>query len=329
MSFVEGVRERARQQPRRIVLPDAMDARTLSAAVALRQQGLADPVVLGGAAVADALAEAAGGSSAIPVLDPATDPRRDSLAEILFERRAARGMTRPEALRLASTPLFFGALLVAAGEADGSVAGVASTTGDVLRAALWSVGPAAGIRTVSSTFYMVLPRPLASGTEILSFTDAAVVPSPDAAQLADIALAASAARRRVVGDEPRGAFLSYSTYGSAEGPSVERARAALARFRELAPHIVADGELQADAALVEAVAERKAAGSAVAGRANILVFPDLDAGNIGYKLVQRLCRAEAVGPIVQGLARPCNDLSRGAAVDDIINVACITGLMAE
>jgi phosphate acetyltransferase len=190
------------------------------------------------------------------------------------------------------------------------------------------VGAAPGIRNVSSSFYMVVPDFRGRGPEVLSFTDCAIVPDPDAEQLCDIAVAATLARRLVVGDEPRVAFLSYATLGSAGGPSVERVRSALALFRERMPDVDADGELQADAALMLDVGERKAPGSPVAGHANVLVFPDLDAGNIGYKLTQRLAGAAAVGPIVQGLRRPCNDLSRGASVGDIVDVACVTALLA-
>jgi phosphate acetyltransferase len=200
-------------------------------------------------------------------------------------------------------------------------------TSDVLRAALLCIGAAPGLDTVSSSFYMVVqPFRGTEQPEVLTFTDAGVLPGPDALQLADIAVAAAAERRRIVGDEPRVAFLSYSTHGSADGPEVRKMREAFRVFRERKPEIVADGELQADAALIASVAHRKAPGSPVAGSANILVFPDLDAGNIAYKLVQRLAGAEALGPVLQGLARPFNDLSRGASSDDIVNVACITAL---
>jgi phosphate acetyltransferase len=208
------------------------------------------------------------------------------------------------------------------------VAGAVHTTGEVLRAALWMVGVAAGSRTVSSAFYMVVPPFRGPEPEVLTFTDCAVVRYPTAEQLADIAIAAACDRERIVGDRPVVAFLSFSTRGSAEGDSVTLVREAVARAAARAPELALDGELQGDAALVAAVGERKAPGSTVAGRANVLVFPSLDAGNIGYKLVQRLAGAVAVGPIVQGLARPCSDLSRGATVGDIINVAAITALQA-
>lgn len=329
-TFLEGIRRRAASLNRRIVFPEGTDERTAAAVAEAWRDGLMEPVVLGPEEEVRTLLEAAGADAgAITVRDPARDPELDQLAAVYHERRKGKGVTLEEARAEATAPLTFGALLVHTGAVDGSVAGAVNTTASVLRAAIRAVGTAPGITTVSSSFYMVVP-PFRGGTEpeVLTYTDGAVVPEPDALQLADIAVAASLARRKIVGDEPRVAFLSYATRGSAEGRTVDLVRAAVERFRAAMPDVPADGELQVDAALIEAIARRKAPDSPLEGRANVLVFPGLDAGNIGYKLTQRLAGAEAIGPILQGLDRPCNDLSRGATAEDILNTACITALLA-
>ena len=331
MSFLERVRERAAALDSRIAFPESADPRTVAAVEALVEQRVVTPlVVLDPASPGSHAAARATGAA---VIDPATDPRRERVAALLFERRRAKGMTEAEADRLARLPLWFADGLVALGEAEGCVAGAVHTTGDVLRASLSLVGAAPGVRTVSSAFYMVVPAFResgdASGEEVITFTDCAVVRYPTSEQLADIATAAAADRRRIVGDEPIVALLSFSTKGSAEGESVRTVTEALAVLQERGGGFAVDGELQGDAALIPEIGVRKAPGSGIAGRANVLVFPSLDAGNICYKLVQRLAGASAIGPIVQGLARPCSDLSRGAVPGDIINVAAITALQAR
>jgi phosphate acetyltransferase len=306
------------------VFPESADPRTLDAVTQLKSQGVVKPVlVLDPAAPASHAAAMAVG---VECIHPGDDSRCAEVAATLLERRSRKGMTSATAAEISRSPLFFADWLVSRGDVDGCVAGAVHTTAEVLRAAIWLVGPAGGVRTISSAFYMVVAPFREETGEVLTFTDCAVIPTPDASQLADIAIAAATDRTRIVGDVPRVALLSYSTYGSAEGPSITLIREALGELRRRAPELSVDGELQGDSALMPDVAARKAAGSPVAGKANVLVYPSLDAGNIAYKLVERLGGASAVGPIVQGLRRPCSDLSRGATTDDIINVAAITAL---
>lgn len=329
LDFVGTVRERARANRRKLVFPEGDETRIQAAVAAAVPAGLFDAVLIGTPdGIASGLDAAGLDPGAVEIRDVDDPARLERYRADFIAAREAAGRSARKAEELVCDPLLQGALMVRTGEAAASVAGCSRTTGDVVVAALRGVGTAPGIETVSSSFYMAFDDDHPMGPAVLTFTDAAVVPSPTAAQLAEIGAAAAEARRRVVGDEPRVAFLSYSTKGSASGPMVELVQEAVERFRVLMPDVEADGELQGDAALSARVGGRKAPGSTVAGRANVLVFPDLDAANIAYKLVQYLGGAQAVGPILQGLARPCNDLSRGATPDDIVAVACVTSLLA-
>jgi len=328
VGFLEQLKARAVAVGGRVALAEGHDERIIEAAGELIAGGGCEVTLFCPGdrrqPVHDELAE-----RGVDVADPIVDPRREELADHLHGRRAAKGMSREKALAAVEDPLYFASLMVATGAADASVGGAVRTTADTVRAALHCIGPAPGLRTVSSAFIMIHPDPRWGDDGVMVFADCAVLPDPDSVQLAEIALSAAATFRSIVGSEPKVALLSFSTRGSAEHALVDKVTAARAELESRGADFVFDGELQLDAALLPGVGEKKAPGSAVAGQANVLVFPDLNAGNITYKAVERLGGAHALGPLMQGLAKPANDLSRGCSAGDIVQTSYLSLLQAK
>lgn len=324
MDPVTRIVNQAKTANRRIVLPEGNDPRTWQAARRLVDENIATPIILGTSdELRDGMKEAGVFGDGILTIEPAMSDKLEQYAEEFAKVRAHKGVTLEQAREVMTDVLYYGAMMVRMGDASGGVTGAAHTTGDVMRAAIQAIGLAPGIKVVSSIFLMVMPD-----ERVFSFGDCAIVPQPDAEQLASIAVSSAATHKALTGDVPNVAMLSFSTKGSAEHEDTLKVIEATRLAQEMAPGVNIDGEMQLDAAIVDAVGSKKAPGSPVAGKANVLVFPDLDAGNIGYKLTQRLAGAQAIGPIVQGLAKPFYDLSRGCSADDIVKVSAICSVVA-
>ena len=330
MSMIEMIKDKARKNVKRIVLPEGTEPRTVAAAAEILKEGLAEPILLGNPEAIKAEAEKQGVDLAgICTADPETSEKAPAYSEALYELRKTKGVTPEAAEQLVKDPMYYGIMMVKSGDADGLVSGAVHSTGDMLRPALQIIKTKPGIKIVSSSFLMDCPNKDLGEDGLLVYADCVVMPNPTAEELAYIAIAAADTAKTLCGiEEPRVAMLSFSTKGSAKHELVTKVQEATALAHELAPDLLLDGELQFDAALNPEVAALKAKGSPVAGRANVLIFPDLQAGNIGYKITQRIGGAECFA-VLQGLAKPCNDLSRGCSVEDIVNTVAMTAVQAQ
>lgn len=330
MGILEEIRSKANQNPQRIVLPESTEERTLQAADQLLGEELAKIILTGDPEVIQGKAKELNLSNIdkAKIVNPREHDKKEEYADLLVELRKHKGMTKEQALELAEDPLYLSTLMIKNGDADGEVAGAQNATGDVLRPAFQIVKTLPGISVVSGAFIMMLDKKEFGEDGVLVFADCAVHPNPTADEMAQIAVATGYTTKAIAGFDPRVAMLSFSTKGSAEHEMVDKVKEATRLANEKAPEMKIDGELQADAAIVEKIGQKKAPESSIAGKANVLVFPSLEVGNISYKLVQRLAGAEAVGPVLQGMAAPINDLSRGCSVDDIVNLAAITANQA-
>ena len=328
MKFLEQISERAKKDIKTIVLPESSDIRTIRAAAMVLEKGIARIVLVGREAEIKKLAGDLDISKA-RIVDPETSPDFDRYAEALYEIRKDKGMTPDKARELVKDELYWGVMMVRMGDADGMVAGAIHSTADTLRPALQILKTAPGTKLVSSFFVMEVPDCEYGSNGTFIYADSGLVENPDVEQLSEIAISSARTFRNLIGEEPVVAMLSYSTYGSADSELVRKVREATKLAQQKAPDLLIDGELQVDAAIVPSVGQVKAKGSPVAGKANVLIFPDLNCGNIAYKLTQRLAKAEAYGPITQGIAKPVNDLSRGCSAEDIVGVVAITAVQAQ